>query len=161
MDACMSTSSATEREYFELQPGYWANWAIASILAAIAMGLVMQYVMGAMGAVGALYTVDSVGAGWFFHVWHSLVFAAIFGGLYVHRRIAPFRTRILSSIALGIGWGVGLWLVAASIVMPLWLSVMGAGAPSPPAVDPWSGIAHVLWGGLLGGIGAALHKQLR
>jgi len=74
-------------------------------------------------------------------------------------RIEPFHDRILASTTLGIIWATFLWLVAAGVVMPLWLDGVGAMAPDVPALDPWSGLGHVLYGGTVGALAAAIHKH--
>lgn len=157
----MATSTATDGEYFELTIGYWANLAIAGLAAGVAMGLVMHYVMGMIQAVGALYGLEATSTGWAFHLWHAVVFALVFGGFFVWNRLSELRHRVLASTTLGIAWATVLWVGAAGVIMPLWLGSVGGSAPNPPALDPWSGLGHVLYGAVLGGGSAVLHKLQR
>lgn len=140
-----------ETEYFELTVGYWGTVIIAGILAGIAMGVIMQVVMEIIQTVGALYTVETTVGGWISHLWHSVVFALMFGGFFIWKPIREHRKNLRSSIPLGITWGVILWLGAAGVIMPLWLSAVGLPAPSIPALNPISGVGHVLYGSVLGG----------
>lgn len=124
------------------------------------MGVIMHQVMGVMQAVGALYTVESTGAGWMFHLVHAAIFGVVFGGFFTYSKLAPHADDVLRSSALGVTWGVVLWLVAAGVVMPLWLGAVGV--PEPPAIpswNPWSGVGHVVYGAVLGGGAAVLHGR--
>lgn len=155
----MSTTSHGRE--FEFTMGYIGNVAFAGLLAGFLMGGIMHQVMGVMQAVGALYTIETTGAGWAFHLAHSLIFAIAFGGFFLWSRIMPFRDQVLASTTLGIAWGAVLWLVAAGVVMPAWLGAVGAPNPGVPTWNPWSGLGHVLYGAVLGGGAALLHKRSR
>jgi len=58
----------------------------------------------------------------------------------------------------GLGWGATLWLVAAGMVMPLWLQVVGVPAPFPNLSPPGLG-SHLVWGGVLGTAVVALDER--
>lgn len=143
----------------ELTFDYWGRVVIAGFLAGVAMGAIMHQVMGIMQAVGALYTLDTTAFGWLFHLLHAVVFAVVFGGFFAWNRLARFHDRVLASTTLGIAWATILWLVAAGVVMPLWLGAVGVPNPGVPAWAPWSGLGHVLYGAVLGGGAAALHAS--
>ena len=147
-------------EAFELTPNYWGAVVVSGLLAGVLMGVLMHQVMGIMQAVGALYTLETTSSGWVFHLIHATVFAVVFGGFFMWDRLAALHDRVLPSAALGIAWGVALWLVAAGVVMPLWLAAVGAPSPGVPTWDPWSGIGHVLYGTVLGGGSAMAHRYL-
>ncbi|MFP8888795.1 hypothetical protein ACLI4U_03370 [Natrialbaceae archaeon A-CW2] len=153
-------STAHERQYVELTAGYWSHLVIAGLVAGILMGVVMHEVMGMIQAVGALYGTEGTTAGWVFHLWHAIVFALVYGGFFMWGRLQPFHDRILASTTLGIVWATVLWVGAAGVLMPLWLGSVGVTAPSVPALNPVSGLGHVLYGGVVGGLSAALHKRL-
>ena len=147
-----------QRLSLELGIDYWVSVVAAGLLAGVGMGLVMHGVTGTIQAVGSLYGTASTGYGWTFHLWHSVVFAALYGGFFMWRRLEQFHGKVLASTTLGILWGVALWFVAAGVVMPLWLGAAGAPGPGVPTLEPWSGLGHVLYGAVLGGASAGLHR---
>lgn len=54
-------------------------------------------------------------------------------------------------LLLGVLYGTALWLVAAAVVMPLWLGAVGfAGAPPLPNLNPTSLVVHLAFGAVLG-----------
>lgn len=151
-------TSTQNAEYFELTIGYWARVIVAGLVAGVLMGLVMHHVMGTIQAVGALYGREATSFGWAFHLWHAVVFALVFGGVFVWKPLSGFRDQVLSSTTLGIAWATLLWLGAAGVVMPLWLGTVTPIDHPVPNLDPWSGLGHVLYGAVLGGLSAALQK---
>lgn len=153
----MATLSHEDR-YVGSTLGYWTAVVAAGLLAGALMGSIMYEITGTIRAVGALYGMPATRYGWVFHLWHATVFGAMYGGFFLYRGLEPFHDRVLASTTIGIGWATILWLVAAGVVMPVWLDAVGAASPSVPAVDPWSGIGHVLYGAVLGGGSAALHR---
>lgn len=52
--------------------------AVGGLIAGALMGLLMHYRTGVMEAVGGLYTMDSVTAGWIFHMIHTALFGVAF-----------------------------------------------------------------------------------
>lgn len=71
------------------------------------------------------------------------------------RQIEPFREQILARTTLGILWGAFFWVVAAGIIMPVWLE---GSIGSIPTLGPWSGLGHVLYGAVVGVGSATLYK---
>ena len=132
--------------------GFYGSAVLGGLVGGILMGLVMDQVMGMMQAVGALYGQQSTAIGWFTHLLHAVLFAFVFGFLVSFDSMLEHAERVLSNVTLGIAWGVFLWIAGAGIVMPLWLNWVGVSAPSIPALDPLSGLAHVLYGAVLGGV---------
>ncbi|GAB3422204.1 ATP-binding protein [Haloparvum alkalitolerans] len=117
----------------------------AGLGAGVVMGGVYWLASGVLPVIGALYSVESAAVGWITHLFHSVVFALTFvAGASTWR----LRDRVggpLRAGAAGVTWGILLWLVAAGVVMPLWLRAVGIPSPLPnlPAVGL---VAHVLWG---------------
>ncbi len=121
----------------------------AGLVAGALMGGVYWTSSGVLPVIGALYGVETVAVGLITHLFHSVVFALLFvAGV----NMLADRLRVdtaLRSAGAGLGWGVLLWLVAAGLIMPLWLRAVGTLAPIPnlPAVGL---IAHAAWGVTLG-----------
>ena len=125
--------------------------AVAAVFAGIVMGIPLSTLQGSIPVIGALYGSPSPLVGWTVHIFHSLVFGLGFVALVSTSRLVRYRSRVLPTVAVGITYGAGLWLVAAGTVMPLWLRALGTPAPVPNL--PAAGLlGHVLWGATLGGV---------
>ncbi len=121
----------------------------AGIGAGVVMGGVYWLTSGVLPVIGALYGVESVAMGWITHLFHSVVFALLFVGGVSWSPAFDRVDRPLRASVVGVAWGGLLWLVAAGVVMPLWLRATGLPAPLPnlPAVGL---LAHGIWGLTLG-----------
>ena len=82
------------------------------------------------------------------HLFHSVVFALLF----VAGASTVFENRpdswVRSTLA-GVSFGIGLWLVAAGVITPMWLRAVGI--PTVVLHLPLIGLlAHGIWGVVLG-----------
>jgi|GEM_PF-352135 len=122
--------------------------------AAIVAGVVMGVAIGAMGGsvpvIGALYGVPDPAVGWLTHEFHSIVFGLLY---LVVLGIAPWgiANRHAGRIGLGAAWGIAIWLVAAGVIMPFWLQLVGIPA-TVPTLTVQSLVGHVVWGVSLGAV---------
>jgi hypothetical protein len=127
------------------------------VLAGIAGGAVMAVVMLAMGAtnvlggaIPGLYGLAppaNPGVGLFIHISHGAVLGVGFAAL---ARAIDGRTPFWTAL-VGLLYGVGLWVVAAALVMPVWLSAVGFPAAPPfPNFAPPSLLWHAVYGVVLG-----------
>jgi len=138
------TWSASRAGRTGLAPRQLRNIGVAAVVAGLLMGAVMSTFTGAIPVIGSLYGVPSPAVGWLSHLFHSLVFGL--GTVAVLERwdadwVASPRRRL----GFGAVVGVGLWLVAAGLVMPAWLRLVGTGAPLPNLSGPGL-VGHLLWG---------------
>mgnify|MGYP000079584357 FL=1 len=131
------------------------------LLAGLAMGVLVQVVLGRMTAIGALYTLGepSLTVGWVAHLFHSVLFGALFavaGGPGLVERLAA-RSPVGDSLdgypaglLAGTAFATALWAVNIGFVWPVWLETVGLGGPPIPnfAVQPLVG--HLVYGALLG-----------
>ncbi len=147
-------------ELFRFTGGFWVALTVSGLIAGVVMGIIMYAVMGIMQTVAGLYTLESTMAGWTAHLAHSVIFALAFGVAYAWPPLEQYRTEVLSSMSLGIIWGVILWLFAAGIIMPAWLGAVGPLSPPVPSLNPISGLGHVLYGAVLGVVSALLQSRL-
>lgn len=127
--------------------------ALAGLVAGVGMGWFLQVVTGSLGVIGALYGVRAASVGWVAHLFHSLVFAVVF--VAARSRLPRATAGLASSVGLGLGYGVLLWVVAAGAVMRLWLASLGVTPPVPPLSLPGL-LAHLVWGALVGAVVALL-----
>ncbi|MFB6229326.1 MAG: hypothetical protein ABEH88_12385 [Halobacteriales archaeon] len=82
--------------------------------------------------------------GWITHEFHSLVFGFVFAGIVA---LLPGRSRESGGavIAAGVGWAVVLWTVAAGVIAPIWLNLLGI----PQDIPTFQGFlfwSHLAWG---------------
>ena len=118
----------------------------ASLVAGGVMGGVLQLLTGTVPVIGALYGASSVWVGWLTHSFHSVVFGLMYAAL---TSLVPGRYGDgVRHYGVALAWATLLWLVAASLLMPVWLRVVGVPAtvPNLRGVSP---VGHLLWGGTL------------
>jgi len=137
----------------ETTRGHWLGAVVDGIIAGIVMGIVMAVMMPGLlsEAIPALYGMDGALFGVTAHLAHSAVFGVLFAAIVRFGNLWRYTDRIASSTGLGVAYGLGLWLIAASIVMPLWMNAVGMDAVVP-TFDITSMGAHVVYGAVLGAL---------
>lgn len=133
---------------------------VAGVFAGAVMGGLYQFSTGTMPVIGALYGVEHAGIGWITHLFHSVIFALLFATGCRTTAISQYVSTPSKAALAGVGWGGVLWLVAAGVVMPLWLLAVGEPA-TVPTLEASGLFAHVLWGLVLGGSFALLAASQR
>jgi hypothetical protein len=107
-------------------------------------------------AMPALYTLAPPAnpfVGWFVHLSHGAVFGVIFAAILQAPQLATAADDYLRSAVVGAGYGVVVWIVAAALLMPVWLSAVGfPNAPPFPNFAVPSLLWHVVFGVVLGAI---------
>jgi len=143
----------TERAPESDRPGVrWENLrngAFAGIVAGVAMGLILQVVAGEMGIIGALYGIQTIGVGWITHLFHSVVFATVFVAALEIDDLGHYAESVAGSITLGVLYSSLLWLIAAGVIMGVWLNLVGI-PTSIPNLGVVSFVGHTVWGALIG-----------
>lgn len=124
---------------------------LAGLVAGVVMGVLSEVLLGLLPVIGALYGVSTPIVGWVTHLFHSVVFALLFAAGYTHLRDRAPVPPVAAGSALGAAWGTVLWLVAAGIVMPVWLRLVGIEAPLPELTAAGF-VAHAVWGLVVGGL---------
>lgn len=150
----MSQETATIREHARTteKSGVLAG-GLGGLLAGIVFGLMMQMTMPDVitVAIPALIGLSGALAGWVVHLLVSVVFGALFGVAVVIVDLENHTETWLGAAALGITYGIAIWVVAASLVMPVWLDLVGfPGAPPVPNFDVMSLVGHAVYGLVLG-----------
>jgi signal transduction histidine kinase/uncharacterized membrane protein YagU involved in acid resistance len=125
------------------------NAAVAGVVAGVAMGLILQSFTGEIGIIGALYGIQTNVVGWITHLFHSVVFGTVFVTATTVDSLDHYVETLSGTVTLGILYGVLLWLVAAGVVMGVWLNLVGIPA-SIPNLGIVSLIGHTVWGALIG-----------
>ena len=131
----------------------WRAGALAGLVAGAAMGLMLTAMMRPVIAVAipALYGLTGLATGWVAHLVHGAVFGVLFAAVATRPAVASWTETPGRGVAAGAAYGVAVWLVAAALVMPVWLAAVGfPNAPPLPNVDPQSLVGHVVYGAVLG-----------
>ncbi|SIR50751.1 hypothetical protein SAMN05421858_2560 [Haladaptatus litoreus] len=136
----------------------WSSSILGGLAGGIVFGILMQS-MGMMPTIASLYGLDGATMGWVAHLFHSIVFGLLFGGIVTMTRLRKYADRIAPTTGLGAVYGVLLWFVAATIVMPLWLGAVGMEMPPVPNFDPMSLVGHLVYGVVLGAVFAAAYRR--
>ena len=117
---------------------------VAGLAAGVAMGTALQATNGLVPVIGALYGIQNPTVGWVTHLFHSVVFALAYVGA-LSAGPWEYTATFLERAGLGVAFGLGLWVLAAGVVMPAWLRLVGVPAPLPN-LPPGSLLAHAVWG---------------
>ncbi|WP_276299624.1 hypothetical protein [Halorussus lipolyticus] len=134
----------------------WSSAVLGGLTGGLAFGVLLQ-MMGMMPVIAALYGMESVAFGWAAHLFHSVAFALVFAGAVTQ---TDYRDAGIGRItALGAGYGLLVWLVAAAVVMPLWLGALGMDAPAIPNLDANSLVGHLVYGVVLGAVFAVARQR--
>lgn len=130
----------------------------AAIIAGIFYGIAAEVLGSSVSAIGVFYGIAHPVIGWITHQFHSIVFGFVFAGLI---SVAPdrFRHRLRSHLLIGFTWALVLWFVAAGIISPIWLKLLGIEVPIPNLDDVLL-ISHISWGISLGILTAFGYRYL-
>ena len=126
----------------------WGTFGVGTV-AGVAMGATLQATTGSIPVIGALYGTAATEVGWVAHLFHSAVFATTFVAGVSKSALADRAGSVPGAVALGVGYGAVLWLLAAGVVMSLWLNATGVDAPLPNLTAA-SLVGHVVWGAVVG-----------
>ncbi|WP_435177331.1 DUF6789 family protein [Halorussus sp. AFM4] len=129
----------------------WRGGALAGLLAGVVMGAMLTMQMGPVirVAIPSMYGLSGLGAGWVAHLFHSVVLGVVFAA--VVGAVPRYAESVGRSAALGVAYGVVLWVALAVLVMPVWLGAVGSPADPPfPNVNVQSLVGHVVYGLVLG-----------
>jgi hypothetical protein len=141
----------------------WQAGVVAGIAGAAAMALLVSLMNARTLAVAipALYTLappPSGALGWAVHLSHGAVFGVGFAAL---ARVAPVAVTTPRSVGVGVAYGAALWVVAAGLLMPVWLRAVGfPQAPPVPNLAPPSLLWHAVFGAVLGAAYPAVVDRL-
>ena len=120
----------------------------AALLAGVLYGGTSGLFGGSVAAIGVFYGIENAVVGWYTHQFHSVVFAFAFAGL-VSLLPTRYRNHLPAYTVVGLAWGVFIWVVAAGIIAPVWLRLLGIPAGVPNLSVPLL-VSHLVWGGSLG-----------
>ncbi|QLG51228.1 ATP-binding protein [Natrinema halophilum] len=121
---------------------------LAALIAGVLYGITSEALGGAIAGIGVFYGTANQTVGWITHEFHSVVFGFVFVSLV---SLAPeqYRESVFTYAAIGIGWALVLWIVAAGVIAPIWLRLLGIPA-SLPNISFSLMLSHLVWGLSLG-----------
>ena len=131
----------------------WQNGVEAGLIGGLVMGVLFSVLTPPVieTAIPALVGLSGGFAGWIVHMSISAVFGVVFVGALTQPRIGAVADSIGGVVGLGLAHGAILWVVAAGIVMPLWLSAVGFPSPPPlPNLAVMRLFTHLVFGLVLG-----------
>ncbi len=131
----------------------WQHGVQAGLVGGLVMGVLFSLLMPPVieSGIPALVGLSGGIAGWFVHMSISAVFGVAFVAALTHPRLAAVGTSPAGVVGLGLAYGVVLWVVAAGVVMPLWLSAVGFPSPPPlPNLGLMGLLTHLAFGLFLG-----------
>lgn len=136
----------------------------AGVAAGVVFGAMMQMMtvpspdggsMPMIAMVGQIVGSPTVGAGWAYHLFNSVVIGAVFG-LALGRRLHTYT----SGVAWGAAYGFVWWILGGLILMPVLLGMPAFAPlrmPEMTMVAIGSLIGHLIYGMVLGGTFARLY----
>lgn len=143
----MAVEQATEVQ-IGTERNNWIAAGVAGLVAGIVFGLMAMAMMpDMMGMIGAMYGFEgSLAVGWIAHLFHSVIFGVIFAAIVSLDQLREYAANVAYGGVLGLVYGIVVWVIAASIVMPIWL-----GMPEmAPDFNPMSLVGHAVYGVILG-----------
>jgi hypothetical protein len=88
--------------------------------------------------------------GSFIHLIHSFAIGIIYAWVVSFETVHEFATRVIPGVIIGLAFGIVLWVVAASFLMPVWLNAVTSRSPPVPDFDLVYFAGHVVYGIVLG-----------
>jgi hypothetical protein len=90
-------------------------------------------------------------AGWIVHTSHGAIFGLVYAAVARAGVLGDPRGSVARSAGVGLAYGVPVWVGAAAILMPVWLSAVGfPNAPPLPDLAVSSLLWHAVFGLVLG-----------
>lgn len=153
--ASEATTDTTNREATGTTPGNWKAGVVGGLAGSLVMGILISLmkpavIAGAMAGLYGLAPPPNGVAGWVAHMSHGAILGVIFAGLVGALGYGHSTGR---SVGLGVAFGIVVWVVAAALVMPIWLQSVGfPQAPPFPNFAVPSLLWHVVYGAVLGAV---------
>lgn len=154
-------STETETGAVAVERSNWVAGGAAGLVAGLVFGAMLQMMMTDVIAIAipALYGLSGITMGWVAHLFHSVVFGVVFVAIVSTTSLRRFAETWSTGAVLGLAYGVLVWVIAAGVVMPLWLGAVGfPQVPPLPNLNPQSLVGHLVYGLVLG-VGYALVQR--
>jgi len=149
------TGRSVDAEAFEFDIA-WQGGALSGLVATVLMGIVITLtdVETLRVVIAGLYGFEgSLVVGWASHLVHGTLFGVLFAVVLSDPSLHRLEDWLWKSVVAGVVYGLSLAVIAAGVLMPIWLGV--AGVVDPPSI-PNVSVASLLWHAVYGlALGAA------
>ncbi len=148
----MATETATATDV-STDGGDWKAGVAGGLAGGLVFGAMMSMMTPGVLEMGipAMYGIEGPagGIGWVIHMFHAAVIGLGFAAIASLKPDLSHSTG--TSLGVGAGYGLLVWIALAVIVMPIWLGAVGfPGAPPLPNIGVESLVGHVVYGAVLG-----------
>ena len=145
--------TTVERRFgYEHRPA-WVSGVVAGLAGGAVMGVLLSVLTTPVieTAIPALVGLSGGLAGWVVHMSISAVFGVLFAGLVTLAPVSEYADAPRALLGIGLVFGAVLWIVAAGLLMPIWLNAVGFPmAPPLPNLAPTSLVTHLVFGAVVG-----------
>ena len=143
---------------------------IGGLVGGVGMGIVLHAGSNMMPLVGALYGWPTALGGWVAHLVHSVLLGVLFSVLASRPALKAQTSNVGGCVGVGIGFAAAVGLATGGLMLPISLNAIGAQTlPDPYLPIPGVlggvlvvisvGVAHVVYGVLLGATFGYLHRS--
>ena len=143
---------------------------VGGFVGGVGMGIVLHVGSNMMPLVGALYGWPTALGGWVAHLVHSVLLGVLFAALASRRGLRAQTSTVGGCVAVGIAYAAAIGLATGGLMLPVSLNAIGAQTlPDPYFPIPGVlggvlvvisvGVAHVVYGLLLGATFGYLHRS--
>lgn len=151
----MSTQTETAASTAaETTPGNWKAGVVGGLAGGLVFGAMMTMMMPNImeTAIPVMYGIEGpAGAiGWVIHMVHAAILGVVFAAIVGVAGLTGASGQ--KQVGAGIAYGLVVWVVLATFVMPAWVGAMGPMNPPVPDVNPMSAVGHIVYGAILGGV---------
>ena len=136
----------------EMDPSDLISAGVAGMTGGVAFALLaVRAAPEQIEKVALLYGMEgSPATGLYVHLIHSFAVGMVYAWIVGFETVRAFATRMTTGVVVGVTFGLLLWLVAASVLMPLWLGAVTSRSPPVPDFDRIFLAGHVVYGIILG-----------
>lgn len=150
----------------------WGAGIGGGLVGGVAMGVILHAGSNMMPLIGALYGWPTVIGGWIAHLLNSIVIGLLFALIISFSIFQEETETVIDCIVLGLIYGVTVGLVTSGIMLPIAMNAIGTQSlPEPIFPLPGFiggilvvisvGIAHLVYGILLGAVYGIIHTTPR
>lgn len=165
----MGTNTTTSTSAEALQYT-WGAGIVGGLVGGLGMGVILHAGANIMPFIGALYGWPTVLGGWAAHLMNSVLIGLVFTLLVSRPLVREQMTTIPGCVAAGVVYAAAVGLVTSGVMLPIAMNALGRQTlpeplfPLPGVVGGILivlsvGVAHVVYGVLLGATYGAIHTR--